>query len=124
MQKALAVVTVLSLLSVGCASAGLARGAFVTSTAMLVCDGIQTIKFAADGWQTNHESNPMLGVNPSVSAVGVYFVSAIAINTILFAITPAKYRVIVPAAVIAIQADSIAANAGLGGGMCGIGQSR
>ena len=118
-------VTAMLVLS-GCASAGVARGALAVSTAMLVCDGIQTGRWSANGWMTSRgapfeEANPVLGKHPSVSKVELYFVGAIALNALAWALSPKRYRAVVPLAVMAAQAKPIAGNVSLGSGVCGIG---
>ena len=107
-------------LMTGCTNAWVNRGALIASTAALACDWGQTRGQAARGWGDRMEQNPMLGAEPTTAAVDTYFVSALALNAMIWYLAPARASAVIPAAVVAVQADAIAGNVGMGTGMCGI----
>jgi len=85
------------------------------STAALAVDWMQTNHQASNDWHANPtchawEGNPILGRAPSSGMVATYFVSAIAINAITWALLPEKYRAVVPIGVVALEGQTIAGN--------------
>ncbi len=102
----------------GCVHANSA--ALAVSTAALVCDGMQTLRMAGEGWTRTSEANPVMGPAPGVSEVGAYFVGAVVINAAVWVAMPKRWRTVVPMAVTAVQIDVIRNNIGQGTGMCGL----
>jgi hypothetical protein len=114
-------------LMAGCASIRVEHvnnAALVTSTLALICDGMQTLSTAGNGWTLRDgsaavEGNPIMGDRPSVAVVGGYFIGAIAINAIAWAVTPRRDRAPLPVVVTAVQARQIVDNSSRAG-VCGI----
>jgi hypothetical protein len=116
----------LVILAAGCATANrhIGRAALVTSTLTLVCDGMQTMKMAGNGWTGPRgpgytEMNPIMGERPSTGVVGAYFVGAVVLNGLAWVVTPEKYRAAAPVALTAWQVDTIASNVRSDTGICG-----
>lgn len=105
---------------VGCANVHVNRAALFASTLALACDAGQTLHASAGGWHDQVEQNPVMGSHPDETAVAGYFVGAIAVNTLAWLVTPERYRTVLPAAVVAVQANTIAGNVNNRTGMCGM----
>jgi hypothetical protein len=118
MAKPLVLVMLLSLL--GCANMRVNRAALVASTLALACDAGQTMRAARGGWDGQAEGNPIMGPAPDQAMVAGYFVGAIAVNTLAWLVTPDKYRAVLPAAVVGVQARVIVGNASNNTGWCGL----
>lgn len=111
----------IAILLTGCVGCGAVnRALLVTSTASLACDWAQTRSSAASGWNGQVETNPIMGSKPATSSVDIYFASAIAINAGLWLITPPSVRGAVPAAVTAVQANTVAGNIPYTRTVCGL----
>ncbi len=106
----------------GCAATNrhIGRVALITSTLTLVCDGMQTMRSAGEGWDGKIEGNPIMGDRPSVAVVGTYFVAVVALNAAAWVLTPERYRAPLPVVVTAAQAHQIAHNARNHTGLCGM----
>ena len=90
-------------------------------TAALACDWGQTRRAASAGWKTQAESNPLMGREPTTHAVDAYFLGTIAASALVWYVLPKRWKVLVPLAIVAVQADSIAHNARAQDlGMCGV----
>jgi uncharacterized membrane protein len=83
-------------------------------TAALLADAGQTRGLARGGWQSFHETNPLLGSHPSVARINVY--TAVAGVTVLgaAAMAPARLRPWVLGAAFVIEALTVARNAQAG----------
>lgn len=102
----------------GCVHAD--RVALATSTATLACDWGYTYAAASDDWRLYDENNPIMGREPTTTAVNVYFASALAINAVAWLLTPPKLRAALPMAVTAVQTYTIVDNGRVMGSTCGI----
>lgn len=98
--------------------------ALVVSTVSLAVDWQMTHAAAAQGWRGGYgnrrEANPIMGPHPTTGMVNTYFLSTIVMNAALWYVLPPRYRSVIPAAVIGVQANTIAGNIaanGLGGAM-------
>lgn len=85
----------------------------VASNVMLAADATYTVRVARDRWSGGRHEIGMpalqiMGPTPSASAVGAYFVGAIAVNTALWIALPPKWRSIIPGMIIGAQADALA----------------
>jgi hypothetical protein len=114
------VLTILTMLSIGCANIHVNRAILVASTLALACDAGQTMRAARGGWNGQTEGNPVMGERPDQALVAGYFVGAIAVNAIAWLATPERYKSIAPLAVIAVQEQAIDGNIKTGLGICGI----
>lgn len=112
-------IAMVAVMMAGCASSGFSQTTLATSTALLVCDGMDTVHAAGTGWMDGHEGNPIMGSHPSVTVVGAYFLGVIATNTALWEIIPDRYRWIIPSMVSAVQVNTIVGNAPYTG-VCGM----
>lgn len=114
---------VLLFFAVGGCTAG-NRAALIASTAMLACDWGQTRRAEAEGWGSGpgqlQERNPIMGSSPSATRIDNYFVAAAALNTLLWLVTPQRYRAAAPVAVTMWEARTVAVNARQGMGVCGL----
>ena len=117
-------VAVAAVLLVGCGGTALKHvnriGAGV-ALASIACDWGQTHSAARAGWEDRYEQNPIMGDRPSPHAVGAYFVSVLAVNALLWYVTPERWHIVQAAAVTGIEAAAIAGNVTLLSGACGIG---
>ena len=86
------------------------QAAIVTSTTLMVCDWGQTHSAAKNGWRGIYETNPILGKEPTTKQVDAYFATAIAINWLLFYLTPPRWRALGQAGVIGIETWAVADN--------------
>jgi hypothetical protein len=111
---------VLVALAAGCANIHVNRAALVASTLALACDAGQTMRAAREGWKGQFEQNPVMGSHPDQATVAGYFVGAIAINSLVWLVTPDRHKSIVPAGVIGVQAAAIHGNLQRSLGMCGL----
>lgn len=88
----------------------------ITSNAMLAADAVYTTTVAGDRWPNRDEEVGMarvvLGRTPSPAAVDLYFFSAIAINTVLWAVLPPRWRSVIPGLLIGAQAEALAIDYG------------
>jgi hypothetical protein len=84
------------------------RATLVASTAAVACDWGHTRSYAAAGWPGVHESNPIMGREPTTGTVDLYFAYAIAANALVWLAMPEKYRSVVPIAVLGVQANTVA----------------
>ena len=109
-MKTTAAVAVLAMLG-GCAMSGLtiANGtALGVSTATLACDWWQTRTVAAADWpHGKYEGNPLIGPKPSASTVDLYFAGVIAASVLAWRLMPRRWRMIIPSAIIAVQARAM-----------------
>jgi hypothetical protein len=100
----------------------ISKAALVTSTMLLLCDSMQTLKIAGQGWPDGrHEENPIIGKKPSAGVVFGYSASVIALNWLAWVITPKRYRWILPSTLTVTQARQIHTNERHGTGWCGFG---
>lgn len=104
----------------GCANIRVNRAALIASTIALACDAGQTMRAARGGWSNQAEANPVMGDRPDQGLVAGYFAGTVIVNTMTWLVTPERYRAILPAAVVAVQADAIANNVRVGLGVCGL----
>lgn len=86
----------------------------------LACDGGSTRQYLAESQWV--ETNPILGEHPSSAALWLYL-GAIAGGVIgLNRLVPDKLALALNVAMIGIEVQSIAINAGVGASMCGVGE--
>lgn len=117
---------VLATLISGCVHAD--RVALATSTATLVCDWMSTHSgvgatrgpdaMAPYGYAV-HEQNPLLGPDPSTSAIDAYFATSIALNAAVWALLPERARAPFGIGVAAVETYAIAGNVEWSG-VCGL----
>lgn len=122
----------------GCGTGGLAIANVAglgVSTAALACDWQQTRRFAEVGWWQPvpganpkakaffrwRESNPIIGPHPTTTTVDLYFLAALGVSVLAWRLTPARWRLLVPLAVTAIQVKAIGNTVGTDfqPGLCG-----
>lgn len=123
-------IAVILVVATGCAGSfgkvnrHVGRAALITSTLTLICDGMQTLRMAGEGWTNRRwEGGPlgaMAGIHPTVAEVGIYFVGAVVINAAAWVVTPERYRSPLPVAVTAVQTKQVIENASRDTGVCGI----
>lgn len=68
------------------------------------------MELAYQKWPNLQESNPVIKGTPDMAAVGVYFLSIITLNTILWLSSPKQIRFIAPVVVSIIQVNAIKTN--------------
>ncbi len=95
------------------------RTLLATSTTVIACDWGYTHRAAEGGWKGVREANPMLGPTPTVGAVNTYFIGVIALNAAVWALTPEKFRAILPMGITARGVYSLTGNSDSVGGTCG-----
>lgn len=100
----------ISLTLSACTNVHVNRAALVASTAALACDWGHTRHYAEGGWATTHDVNPVLGRTPSVRAVDGYFLGIALTNVLIWSLVPERWRLVVPAGVLAVQANAAAIN--------------
>lgn len=110
--------TLAALLASACS---LNKAAIHTSTALLACDWGQTRGAARAGWPGGtYESNVILGEHPTARQVDAYFAAAIAIDWLLFYLTPPRWRALGQAGIIGVEAWAVSSNWRIDGmGRCG-----
>jgi hypothetical protein len=120
------VLVVAMLASGGCANVHVNRGALIASTAVLACDWVQTRKMANAGWgltdmESGHqrEQNPLMGPAPTALTVDGYFAVTAGLNALIWLVVPARFKSLVPVAVMGFEQDTIRHNVP-NTGMCGI----
>lgn len=86
-----------------------------TSTTALGCDWAFTRSHAVDGWRRWREANPVLGDQPSARRVDLYFATTAALQAGAWRLLPPRWRIVVPAIVLAFSARPIARQMGLYG---------
>lgn len=120
--------TFLSLVMLSACSAGtwrhIDRTTLAMSTASIACDWGQTATMAAKGWDRGlgpqHEENPIMGEHPSVAVVSAYFMTALVINTAVWAVLPASWRSAIPTAITGSQTITIERNVSASNTLCGV----
>jgi hypothetical protein len=103
-------ILVLALLVTGCSNRYVNGAALAVSTAALAVDWSQTRSMAESGWACCTERNPIMGPEPRTSTVDQYFLGVIAVNAIIWAATPERWRAVAPLGLTAIQARTIVRN--------------
>ena len=75
--------------------------------ALLWIDAAQTRSLARDGWRGFHESNPILGPEPSVGRINGYTAGAAVATLGVAAVLPARYRRWWLAGAFALEASTV-----------------
>ena len=95
----------------GCANAHVNHATLIASTAMLAVDWGQTREMTGRGWT---EQNPLMGEHPPGHVVDMYFMSMAALNAIVYLVMPDRWKSVLPAGVIGMQAVAIDRNMSYG----------
>lgn len=120
-------IAALSTLGSGCSYRAVNRVALGASLASLACDWAQTRAYSMSGWaEDSTETNPVLGPAPTPQRIDVYFASMAILTSIVWAVVPRRLDILVPVAVVAVQAGPVLRTARLPGsnpGLCATGLS-